>query len=68
MINLPALDTVENHIRVLLGIEISTLSMQPPFTSFTHDPLLAIIRVVKVDLFAVKTKCIVLELLLAGLT
>ena len=60
--------TLELRVRVLSRIEVCTLRMDPPCALLTHDPLLAVVSFVKINLFTVNTEGVFMELLLAART
>lgn len=65
LFDFPALDTLKHNIGVFLGVNIRTQTMHPPLTVIAHDPLLAIVRCIGVNLFAIQAIRLVLKLLLA---
>ena len=60
--------TLKLRIRVLFRIEICTLRMYPSCTFFAHNPLFTIVSLVKINLLAINTKCVLYELLLTAQT
>ena len=60
-LNLLAFEAIEDG-GVISGIKICALGMHPPFALVAHDPLLAVVAKVEVDLLAVEAEALLLVL------
>lgn len=63
---LPTLYALKLGVGIFFGVEIRTQGMNPSGALFTHDPLLAVVGFIEVNLLTINAKGVLLELVLAS--